>query len=247
MSTVTNVALMGFGKMGNWVKRVIDESAELKFVGAVGPEEGAVAKLEDIQNPIDAVVDFSHPSNLPAVCAYCLAHKTPLVLATTGYSEEDVKKIYQLGESIPIVYTANFSLGVTVLNRVLREIAPILKDTFDMELIEKHHNRKLDSPSGTAKMLLNSINPEGEFAYVNGREGSRKREKEIGVHAVRGGTIAGEHTVLFAGQDEVLEFTHVANSRKIFAQGAVKAVKFITDKKPGVYQMEEVLFGVKEV
>lgn len=243
MGVDMNIALIGYGKMGNWVRKVIDETQGLQFVGAVGSEEGAVASLEEIEKPIDAIIDFSHPSNLSGNCAYCIKNQTPIVIATTGYSEEEIQEIYELGKTIPVVYTANFSLGVTVLNRVLKEIAPILKDSFDMELIEKHHNRKLDSPSGTAKMLLASINPTGEFEYEHGREGSKKRGREIGVHAIRGGTIAGEHTVLFAGEDEVLEFTHIANSRKIFAQGAVKAVKFIKGKAPGVYGMEEVLFG----
>lgn len=243
MNQELNIALVGYGKMGQWVEKIIEDTEGLKFIGAVGPEKGAVGQLEDIQGKIDAIIDFSHPSNLHHICAYALKNQTPTVIATTGYSEEDIKKIHALGQHIPVVFTANFSLGVTVLNRVLREIAPVLKANFDMELVEKHHNRKLDSPSGTAKMLLNSINPDGEFTYVNGREGSKKRAKEIGVHAIRGGTIAGEHTVIFAGEDEVLEFTHIANSRKIFAQGAAKAVKFVVDKKPGIYQMEQVLFG----
>ena len=124
-------------------------------------------------------------------------------------------------------------------------IAPILEDSFDMEVIEKHHNKKLDAPSGTAKMLVSAINSRGDYEEVHGREGNRRRGKEIGIHAIRGGTIAGEHDVIFAGEDEILEIKHTAGSKKIFAAGAVKAARFVQTAEPGLYDMEDVLFGGK--
>ncbi len=251
MNNNINVAVIGYGKMGKILGKIIEESEGLTFIGAVGPEEGAFETLEEISNvlekkelkKIDVIVDFSHPDNLKKVGTYAEQHHIPLIIATTGYSEEQIEWIKGLSIKIPLVYTANFSLGITIMNKVLKEIAPILKESFDMEMIEKHHNQKLDSPSGTAKMLLKALNGEGEFAEVHGREGSSKRQKEIGIHAIRGGTIAGEHTVIFAGEDEILEITHKAESRKIFALGAVKAVKYIAEKANGLYTMDDVLFG----
>lgn len=251
MSNGINAALVGYGKMGQILRRIIDDSEGINFVGAVGPEEGAIESLDVLYSDlygskgenIDVIIDFSYPGNLQEVSKFALSHNIPLVIATTGYTAEEVDAIKQLAEKIPVVYTANFSLGITILNKVLKDIAPVLKDSFDMEIIEKHHNRKVDAPSGTAKMLLASINEGDEFEEVFGRGGMKKREKEIGVHAIRGGTIAGEHTVLFAGEDEVLEFTHIANSRKIFAVGAVKAARFILGKPAGLYNMDQVLFN----
>ena len=129
------------------------------------------------------------------------------------------------------------------MEHILEETAPILKDSFDIEIIEKHHNKKLDAPSGTAKMLADAMNKDGEFNYIYGRSGESKRGKEIGIHAVRGGNIAGEHSVIFAGEDEILEIRHSAGSRKIFAAGAIKAANFILKRKNGLYSMGDVLFG----
>ncbi len=135
-----------------------------------------------------------------------------------------------------------FSLGVTVLKRVCAEVADILKNDFDMEIVEKHHNKKVDAPSGTALALLEAIDPNNEFKHVFGRNGYSKREHEIGINAVRGGTIVGEHSVIFAGTDEVIEFKHEAFSKKIFAKGAVKAAEYILGKEPKIYTMEDILF-----
>ena len=144
---------------------------------------------------------------------------------------------------MPVVFSANYSLGINVMKRVVAEITPILEDAFDIEIIEKHHNKKLDAPSGTAKMLLAAADGENKYEHVFGREGNRKRGKEIGVHALRCGTIAGEHTVIYAGNDEILEIKHTALSKKIFASGAIKAAAFAAGAKPGFYTMEDVLFG----
>lgn len=144
---------------------------------------------------------------------------------------------------MPVVYTSNFSLGITIFQQILKQITPVLRDAFDIEMIEKHHNRKLDAPSGTAKMLLAAIEEGKEYKKVYGREGFGKRGEEIGIHSIRAGSIAGEHTVLFAGEDEILEITHRAGSNRIFANGAVLAALFAAGQKPGLYNMSDVLFG----
>ena len=152
-------------------------------------------------------------------------------------------EIDELAKVVPVVFSANYSLGVNVMKRVIAEITPILEDAFDIEIIEKHHNKKLDAPSGTAKMLLAAADGEGKYDHIFGREGNRKRGKEIGVHAIRAGSIAGEHTVIYAGEDEILEVKHTAGSKKIFASGALTAAAFAKDAAAGLYSMEDVLFG----
>ena len=174
---------------------------------------------------------------------FCRAHNCPAVIATTGFNAEQIAQIEALGADVPVVFSANYSLGVNVMKRVIAEITPILEDAFDIEIVEKHHNKKLDSPSGTAKMLLAAADPDGAYDHIFGREGNRKRGKEIGIHAVRGGTIAGEHTVIYAGEDEIIEVKHTAGSKKIFAAGALKAAQFAAEAESGFYTMENVLFG----
>lgn len=235
------VALMGHGRMGKLLEEIINAKEGMEVAGIV--DVGYLEKFEDIEEGFDVIVDYSHPDNLEKIYEYTLKHHTPLVIATTGYTKEQVDKVKEISAKSPVVYTANFSLGITVMEHVLRDITPILKESFDMEIVERHHNQKLDAPSGTAKMLAFAMNPLGEFKEIHGRTGEAKRGKEIGVHAVRGGNIAGDHTVIFAGEDEVLEITHKAGSRKIFALGAVKAAEFAISQKQGLYSMGEVLFG----
>lgn len=236
-----NIAIVGAGAMGNVLAQMIEEREEFSLQGVVEPQNGE--KLQDLCRAIYAVIDFSNPANLDMILDYATTRGCPVVIATTGYTEEQQQKIAKAAEEIPIVFSANFSLGITVMSRVLREIAPILEGSFDMEMIEKHHNKKLDSPSGTAKMLVKSMNQDGKYEEIYGREGNRKRGKEIGIHAVRGGNIAGEHTALFAGEDEILEIKHTAGSKKIFAAGALKAAAFAQNAPAGLYNMEDVLFG----
>lgn len=235
-----NVAVLGGGAMGHVLAQMIEEKDGFALAGMVDPLKGeSLANLDDV----DVVIDFSNPVNLPMVMAYCEENKCPAVIATTGFSDEETAKIQALGQEVPVVFSANYSLGINVMKRVVAEITPILEDTFDIEIIEKHHNKKLDAPSGTAKMLLSAADPDGAYDHVYGREGNRKRGKEIGIHAVRAGSIAGEHTVLYAGDDELLEIKHTAGSKKIFAAGALKAAAFAAEAKSGYYTMEDVLFG----
>lgn len=234
------VALVGYGTMGQVIEKKLKEKNHT-IAGIVSI--GLLASLEEIKESFDVIIDFSHPSYLDMIMDYIEKTNTPLVVATTGYTQEQIAIIKEAGKKHPIVYTANFSLGVTVMEEVLRQIAPILEDSFDMEVIEKHHNKKVDAPSGTAKMLVNALNENKQYEEVHGREGMRVRSKEIGIHAIRGGSIVGEHSVIFAGEDEVLEIKHEAHSKHIFANGAIKAASFLVGKKPGLYNMNDVLFS----
>lgn len=235
------VALVGYGTMGQIVeKKLIEKNHEVSAIVSLGMCED----LEETNAQFDVIIDFSHPSFLDMILNYVEKHDTPLVVATTGYSEEQIAKIKDCAKRHPIVYTANFSLGVTVFEEVLKQITPILKDTFDIEVIEKHHNKKVDAPSGTAKMLVEAIDPKHEYERVYGRSGVSKRNKnEISVHAIRGGTIVGEHSVIFAGEDEVFEIKHEAHSKNIFVNGAIRAAEFVKDKPAGLYIMHDVLFS----
>lgn len=236
-----NIAVLGAGAMGNLLSQMIEERQGLKLVKTVEPKKGET--LSDIQEKVDVVIDFSNPENLEMLTSYCKEKKCSAVIATTGYTPEQQAQIATLSQSVPVVFAANFSLGITVMSKVLEQITPILESNFDMEIIEKHHNKKLDSPSGTAKMLEQSMNKKHNYEKVYGRYGNRKRGKEIGIHAIRGGTIAGEHTAIFAGEDEIFEITHKAGSKKIFAAGAIKAAEFVSGAKAQLYDMEDVLFG----
>ena len=230
------IAVLGGGAMGKVLAQMIEEKEGFALAGVVEPLEGetleslgnttAAAESGVIDDKADVVIDFSNPVNLDMLCEYCRRHQCPAVIATTGYDHEKLQQIHELAEHVPVVFSANYSLGVNVMKRLVREITPILEDAFDIEIVEKHHNKKLDSPSGTAKMLLEAADPEGSYDHVFGREGDRKRGREIGVHAVRGGTIAGEHTVIYAGNDEIIELKHTALSKKIFAAGALRAAAF---------------------
>ncbi len=241
---ILKIGIVGYGKMGQLVKRTIDDTDKMECAGIVGAKH--YGDLSDIKEKLDVVIDFSNPSSLEMIKKYVERNSVALVLATTGYTAEQALEIEALSRKVSVVYTANFSLGITIFQQVLRQIAPVLRDSFDMEVIEKHHRMKLDAPSGTAKMLLAALEEGKEYEKQYGREGIGKRGEEIGIHSVRGGTIAGEHTVIFAGEDEILEITHQAHSKQIFATGAVLAAQFAVRQTAGLYDMNDVLFK-KEV
>jgi len=234
------IAILGGGVMGKVLAAMTEEKDGMELAGVAEPLNGE--SPEDLKD-VDVIIDFSNPANLAMLTEFCRSRKCPAVIATTGYSEEQLVEIKELAKEVPVVFSANYSLGINVMKRVIAEITPILEDDFDIEIIEKHHNKKLDAPSGTAKMLLGAADPDGKYEHVFGRDGNRKREKEIGVHAIRGGTIAGEHTVIFAGEDEIFEVKHTAGSKKIFAAGALTAAAFAGKAATGFYTMEDVLFG----
>lgn len=224
----------GTGTMGKTIRDIGDD----KIVAFVDRIEEI-----DINEKIDVVVDFSHFSKLNDLLDRCVERNYPLVIATTGYSGETLEKIVEASKKIPILLSSNTSLGINAINSVLEKLVPKLEENFDIEIIEKHHNKKIDSPSGTAITLLETIQKSLHEKYnvVYGREGMTKREKkEIGIHAIRGGTIVGEHTVIFAGEDEIIEISHKALSKKIFAVGALKCADFIIGKQPRLYTMKDI-------
>ncbi len=202
------------------------------------------ASFNDVCEPVDVVVDFSSPAALKGELEWAVKNKKPMVLAATGYNEEHVKMINEAAKKTAVFKTANFSLGVNLLVKLVKEAAQTLGEKFDIEIIERHHNKKVDAPSGTALMLADGANSAfgGKKDFVNGREGAvGKRGAEIGIHAVRGGTIVGEHEVMFAGEDEIITLSHSARSKKVFAAGAIKAAKWICGKGAGLYDMTDVL------
>ena len=193
-------------------------------------------------------LSFSNPCLIKAeeVLESAIEKNVPLLIATTGHSEEQLKKINEAADKIPLIKATNTSVGVSVLNEIVAYATKLLQG-FDIEIIEKHHNRKIDAPSGTANTLLEIINEnlKEEYDTVYGREGhSKRKEKEIGMHSIRGGNIVGEHSVIFAKNDEIIEIKHEALSRKIFSDGSVKAINYLKGKKPGMYTMKDVL-GIK--
>ncbi len=239
------------GKMGQVLSKIIAGEKDMKVIAgidrSVHKEDNNYPVYEDIKEcneEADVIIDFSHASNLQKVLELSLCSKTPLIIATTGLSVKDQDSIKKASTRIPILYSANMSLGINALKSALKEISPILGEDFDIEIIEKHHNKKVDAPSGTAYLLANIINDSlgNSKSYVFGREGgnAKRQENEIGIHAVRGGTIPGEHTVIFAGMDEVIEIKHTALSKNIFAMGAVKAARFVVKARPGLYTMKDI-------
>ncbi len=199
-----------------------------------------------VEENADVIVDFSRPEGLPALLSYAREHKLPLVLAATGYNEEDLAAIRETAETVPVFRSANMSVGIYVLRTLARQAAKLLPD-FDIEIIEKHHNQKIDAPSGTALMLYDAVSNPGALP-VFGRNGrTQKREKnEIGIHAIRGGTVPGDHEVGFYGPSEVVTLSHSAQDRSIFARGALRAARFIVGKKPGEYDMDDLAQAMLE-
>ena len=198
-----------------------------------------------VKEEIDVVVDFSSAENLKERLKFVKERKIGIVLASTGFTERDLKLIDEYAAEVAIFKTANLSLGVNLMQALCRAAAEVLGESFDVEIVERHHNLKKDAPSGTALMLADTINEAfgGEKRYVEGRSGivGAREKTEIGIHAVRGGTIVGEHEVMFAGEDEILTISHSARSKRVFAAGAVRAAKFLKGKPAGKYEMKDLL------
>jgi len=193
----------------------------------------------------DVIIDFSNPQAIEGLIQYAVKSSVPVVVATTGLSDGQKRLLQTASEKIPIFFSANMSLGVNLIIDLVKRAARILETTYDIEIIEKHHNQKIDAPSGTALLIADSINEvlKEKQDYVYDRHSRRKKrgKNEIGIHAVRGGTFVGEHSVIFAGNDEVIEVTHTAMSRDIFGTGALRAARFIFGKKPGLYDMNDLI------
>jgi len=194
---------------------------------------------------VDVVIDFSKPESLDGLLAYCKAYHTPVVLATTGFDDQQLAKIDEASKEIAIFRSGNMSLGIALLRSLVRKAAQVLGDSFDVEIIEAHHNRKVDAPSGTALMLYDAVNDADDEPReaVYGRHGrdSKRKPREIGIHAVRGGTVTGEHEVCFFGPSERIKISHSAENRSVFAVGALRAAAFLMGKKPGMYNMDDML------
>ena len=241
------IVVYGAGVMAQYVKESIINSKN-EFVGFVDPlGKGDFVNLKGENSNVeyDAIIDFSHFSLIDDVLEAGIAKKVPVLVATTGHTEEQLKKIEKAAELIPVIKATNTSLGVNIVNEIVAFATKLLKD-FDIEIVEKHHNRKIDAPSGTASTLLEivkeNLNDGNDYRTVYGREGYSKRaEKEIGVHAIRVGNIVVEHTVIYAKNDEIIEIKHEALSRKMFSDGAVKAIEFLSGKNAGKYTMRDVL------
>lgn len=244
------------GKMGQNLVDLLKNDENMQVVCGVDAfaKDGKNSELppiypsfNDVKEKVDVIIDFSSPAALQGELLWAEKANCPVVLATTGYGEADLKLIENAAKKIAIFKTGNFSLGINLLVKLVKRAAEALGENFDVEIIERHHNLKVDAPSGTALMLADGVNQaySGEKQYLYGREGAvGKRGKEIGIHAVRGGTIVGEHEVMFAGEDEVITLSHSARSKRVFAVGAIKAAKWLCGKPAGKYDMYDVLENI---
>ncbi|MBR1812095.1 MAG: 4-hydroxy-tetrahydrodipicolinate reductase [Clostridia bacterium] len=240
------------GRMGNAIVNIAAERADLQIAAGVdlvdAPRADGIpvfASFAELAVSGDVIIDFSNPSGLAAMLDYAVRTNTPVVLATTGYSPEQETMIAAAAQTVAVFRSANMSIGVNVLSQLAETAARLLGNDFDVEIVEAHHNRKLDAPSGTAKSLAKAVERGLDFTpeYVYERESRRQQRdhKEIGMHAIRGGTIVGEHEIIFAGRDEIITISHSARSRDIFAVGALNAAAFLADKESGMYSMADML------
>ena len=247
-----NIILSGCnGKMGKVISQLAAEDNECKIVCGLDINTDScfdypvVDDINKFDGKADVIIDFSNPVVADGLIDYCARTGTALVMATTGLSDEQTKALDKLSETAAVFRSANMSLGINLLISLVRKAASALGGDFDIEIVEKHHNRKIDAPSGTALMIADAMAEElsDKPEYVYDRHSVRKKRShdEIGIHSVRGGTIVGEHEVIFAGNDEIIEIKHTAMSREIFAVGSIKAAKFIADKKPGMYSMQNMM------
>ncbi|OUQ48207.1 4-hydroxy-tetrahydrodipicolinate reductase [Lachnoclostridium sp. An118] len=240
------------GKMGQVITRLAESDPELAIVAGVDARAQALndypvfGDISECDVEADVVIDFSNAAAVDHLLDWCQEKQMPVVLCTTGLSGEQLQRVEEAAGRTAVLKSANMSLGVNLLMKLLQDAAKVLApEGFDMEIVERHHNQKVDAPSGTAIALADALNGalEGDYEYVYDRSGQRKKRDshEIGISAVRGGTIVGEHEVIFAGEDEVIEFKHTAYSKALFAKGAVAAAKFLAGKGPGRYDMSDVI------
>lgn len=247
-----NIILHGSsGRMGKVLSKMIASSPEMRVAAGIDSFIDSEADFPQFKTAAecdvkaDVVIDFSNHAAIPALMEFCTEKSLPVVVCTTALTEDSLKKVDEAADKIPVFRSANMSLGINALVKALKAITPVLEPSFNVEIIEKHHNKKKDSPSGTAILLADAVNSscKTEKEYIYGRHGKDDECKitDLGIHAVRGGTIPGEHTVIYAGPDEVIELTHTALSRSIFAEGALKAAQFLAGKAPGKYSMDDLI------
>lgn len=249
---MTNILLSGCsGKMGRVIANLVAEDENATIVGGIDIVDDGTLSFPVFSSPdkvnvkSDVIIDFSHPSCLIPVMDYAAENKIPVVICTTGLTPEQKAYMASKANETAVFFSANMSLGVNVIIDLAKRATNVLEDNFDIEILEAHHNRKLDAPSGTALYIADAINEAAKEKkeYVYDRHSVRKKreKKEIGIHAIRGGTIVGEHTVIFAGNDEIIELKHTALSRDVFAEGAIAAAKFMANKTPGMYDMNDLI------
>lgn len=250
---MVNIIMNGCnGKMGQKITEIVKADPEAAIVAGVDLYDGisntypVYKSLSEVKEAADVVIDFSNAKGTDELIDACRDKKLPVVLCTTGLSPEQIDRVNELSKEVPVLRSANMSLGINMLLKLLKEATATLAPAgFDIEIVEKHHNQKVDAPSGTALALADSINSElnNEYNYVYDRSQVREKrsQKEIGISAVRGGTIVGDHDVIYAGEDEVITFSHRAYSKAVFGKGAVQAAKFLKGQKPGMYDMSDVI------
>ena len=251
---MTDIIIQGIGgRMGHVLCEMIAQREDCRVVAGIDMKDGEMNgipvydSLDKLDGKGDVVIDFSAPAAVEKALPYCEAHKLPIVVCTTGLSEELQLKLVQLSRSIPVFKSANMSMGINVLSELCKRASAILGANYDIEIVEQHHHNKLDAPSGTALMLADAINEEndGAYHYVYDRSSVRQKRdpKEIGMHSLRGGTVAGVHEVSFFGQDEEVTLTHRATSRQIFVNGALAAAQKLVTREPGFYTFDKVMFA----
>ena len=249
---MTRIILTGCcGKMGHVIQSIVSSRNDCEIVAGVDIYDSkdcdfpVYSSINEVEQEADAVIDFSNPSLLDSILEYGKSTNTSLVIATTGYDDCQKKQIELASKECAVFFTYNYSMGVNLLASLAKKAVEVLGDGFDIEIIEKHHNQKIDAPSGTALMLADAINEEVDYRMKYEYDRHSKREKrtknEIGIHAVRGGTIVGEHEIIFAGRDEIITLSHSARSKEIFAVGAVNAAVFMTGKERGMYDMSQLI------
>lgn len=249
---MTNIILSGAnGKMGRVITRLASEDKDCKIVAGVdisdfGENDYPVFKnFVDIDVEADVIVDFSHPSVLSGLLEYAREKKLPVIIATTGLTEEQRTSLVEYSKEIPVFFSANMSLGINLIIALAKKATAILEGNFDIEIVEKHHNQKIDAPSGTALAIADAISDTlsqtPEYVYDRHSVRKKREEREIGIHSIRGGSIVGEHQVIFAGQDETIELKHQATSKEVFAVGSIKAAKFMNGKPAGFYTMDDLI------
>ena len=239
------------GQLGQVITRLTEQYDDLKIAAGYDIADNGrnpypvFTDLKSCNVKVDVIVDFSNPAALESLMAYAQEKKLPAVIATTGLSPGQKGVLEQVSKKIPVFHSANMSLGINLLIDLVKKAAKVLETNFDIEIIEKHHNQKIDAPSGTALAIADSINSvlDQKQEYIYDRHSRRKKRSrtEIGIHAIRGGTIVGDHTVMFAGNDEIIEITHKAMSRDILGAGALRAARFVFGKKPGLYDMNDLI------
>ncbi len=239
------------GKMGTVISKLALNDEDVKVVAGFDINTTKNFDYEVFENPADykekadVIIDFSHPSMFEKIIGYAVETSTPVVVATTGLSDEQKESLNKVSEKTGVFFSANMSIGINLLMELVKQAAKVLEENFDIEIIEKHHNLKIDAPSGTALALADAINEavESKKEYIYDRHSVRKKraKSEMGIHSIRGGSIVGEHNVIFAGCDEIIEIKHTATSKEIFGVGALSAAKFMAGKTKGYYSMKDMI------